>query len=151
MNNRADISVYDASGRLQLIVEVKSKRAASKEWVEQMHRNLLVHGLLPNAPYFLLVLPDYCHLWANGFSFDSLSPDYTIETAKVLAPYVDKMTWPLGEISEWSLELLVSAKFDDIVKLRTPIAELDADQFWLTRSGLYDVIKNGSVAVDTPV
>ena len=53
MSNQADIAVSAPDERVQLVVEVKNVRGASPEWAAQLRRNLLVHGLVPNAPFFV--------------------------------------------------------------------------------------------------
>ena len=107
---RADVAVYSPDGRLQLVVEIKNRSGASAEWVAQMRRNLLVHAVIPPSPYFLLVLPDFFYLWIDAMSVHELaSPDYQIQAAGVLAPYLDPSTQSLKDLNEYSLELLVTS------------------------------------------
>ena len=58
MKQYADIFAFDRDGQLVLIAEAKSKRGTSINWAAKMRRNMFAHGLMPNAPYFLLALPD---------------------------------------------------------------------------------------------
>ncbi|MCE2447488.1 MAG: hypothetical protein J4F35_03590 [Candidatus Latescibacteria bacterium] len=86
---RVDIAVYSPDRKLQLVVEIKNKLGASTEWVTRMRHNLLTHSFIPHVPYFLLVLPDFFHLWRDTTPMNSLAkPDYEIEAAKILAPYL---------------------------------------------------------------
>src|SRR5919202_1159445 len=110
MNSRPDIVVYRPDERVLLVAEVKNIRGASAEWAAQMRRNLLVHGIVPNAPFFLLALPDHFYLWKDGKSIqDTVPPDYEVETAVALGAYTERLGIPLEDLSEPSLELLVTS------------------------------------------
>ena len=146
---RADVAVYSPDGKLQLVVEIKNKSGASAEWVAQMRRNLLVHAVIPPSPYFLLVLPDFFYLWIDAMSVHELaSPDYQIKAAEVLTPYLSPSTQSLKDLSEYSLELLVTSWLEDLVG-----ADLQQDMAgpqlqWLFASGLYEAIRHGSITIE---
>ena len=72
MTKHADITVYDTNNNLQLVVEVKNQPDVSAHWATQMRRNLLKHEFTPNAPYFLLVLPENFYLWKKLFRLPDL-------------------------------------------------------------------------------
>jgi len=150
MSNQVDIAVSAPDERVQLVVEVKNVRGASPEWAAQLRRNLLVHGLVPNAPYFLLALPDRFYLWKAGATLpDAVPADYTVDTRDVLGSYTDRLGLPLTDLSEPSLELLVTSWLHDLIDYDltgngdTPL------QHWLVDSGLYQAIKHGSVTTAT--
>ncbi|MFN8489527.1 MAG: hypothetical protein U0350_18230 [Caldilineaceae bacterium] len=148
MNLQPDVVVYSSQDKPQLVVEVKNRSGASDEWARQMRRNLLAHALVPATPYFLLVLPDYIYLWrSKDLANIENPPDYKVETQVVLADYLQRLSRPLREISEYSLELLVNSWLKDIVNL-PQLAQDDPAQRWLIESGLYNAIQKGSVIAE---
>lgn len=148
MNLRPDVVVYSSQDKPQLVVEVKNRPGASDEWARQMRRNLLAHALVPVTPYFLLVLPDYIYLWrSKDLANIENPPDYKVETQVVLADYLQSLSRPLREISEYSLELLVNSWLRDVVNLPQLVQD-DPGQRWLIESGLYNAIQKGSVTAE---
>ncbi len=150
MTKSADAIVYDPDRKLQLVVEVKKTPAPSVEWARQMRRNLLAHALIPNAPYFLLALPDFFYLWKDATSVNDQEapPDYKIEALAALRPYIEQSNLSLNEISQYGFEFLVTSWLQDLVNFELTrdavVPELQA----LFDSGLYETIKNGSVAIE---
>ncbi|MBI1879756.1 MAG: hypothetical protein HYR94_16295, partial [Chloroflexi bacterium] len=108
MIRAADIVVYDQTKNIQLTVEVKNKIGASAEWAAQMRRNLLTHAVVPNAPYFLLALPDISYLWVDSHiqSAEAL-PNYEFNTKEILISYVNEANLSLDNLNEYSFELLI--------------------------------------------
>jgi len=148
---RVDIAVYSPDRKLQLVVEIKNKLGASAEWVTRMRHNLLVHSFIPHVPYFLLVLPDFFYLWTDTTPMNSLAkPDYEIEAAKILAPYL-KPTRSLNNLSGYGLELLTISWLEDIVRTDLQQNSVDPNLQWLFDSGLYEAIAHGSVAIEDTV
>jgi hypothetical protein len=146
---RADVAVYSPDGNLQLVVEIKNRPSASAEWVTHMRRNLLVHAVIPPSPYFLLVLPDFFYLWKDAMSVHELAPPaYQMKAAEVLAPYLDLSTQSLTDLSEYSLELLVTSWLEDLVGTELRRDTVGPHLQWLFDSGLYEAIRHGSVMVE---
>ena len=124
MARRTDIAVYSPDGTLRLAVEVKARPEASKAWAASTLRNLVVHGALPEVPYFMLALPDRFYLWKDphfapfgdqDFISDGIEPDYEIDTAHVLSHYLESVRTPLHEISEQGLELLAASWLSELM------------------------------------
>jgi hypothetical protein len=148
---RVDIAVYSPDRKLQLVVEIKNKLGASAEWVTRMRHNLLTHSFIPHVPYFLLVLPDFFYLWTDTTPMNSLAkPDYKIEAAKMLAPYL-KPTRSLNNLSGYGLELLTISWLEDMVRTDLQQDSVDPNLQWLLDSGLYEAIAHGSVAIEDTV
>ena len=146
---RADVAVYSPDGNLQLVVEIKNRPGASAEWVTQMRRNLLVHAVIPLSPYFLLVLPDFFYLWTDAVSAQELAPPaYQMKAAEVLAPYLDPSSQALKDLSEYSLELLITSWLEDLVGTEFRRDSVGPHLQWLFDSGLYAAITHGSVTVE---
>ncbi len=148
MHSQADMAVYSPNEGIQLAVEVKSKLGASPEWARQMHQNLLIYAVIPETPYFLLVLPDFIYLWKNThLSEQDNLPDYQVETKTVLAPYTRGLTKSLNEMTEYSLEMLVDSWLNELTHHRS-LDRQDPTQKWLIDSGLFDAINRGTVVTE---
>ncbi|WP_019500264.1 hypothetical protein [Pseudanabaena sp. PCC 6802] len=148
-NPDLDIAGYDKNNQLVLIVEVKQKLRASSEWVTKLRRNMLAHGYFPQTSFFLLVTPDRFYLWKNaGVLPEIIQPDYEIDATPILQPYADRTGVPIEHMSGRSLELIVEAWLDEIMRSDIPPAKLGSTQNWLFESGLYDAIKGGHAVLE---
>lgn len=149
---RADIAVFSADGKLQLIVEVKNKRNASTDWAINMRRNLYMHAMLPDAPYFLLALPERFYLWSEADSAEPLAaPDYEVPAESLLIDYIDAPQTSLDRLSEDSLELLVGSWLMNLVNANISEETAQSHDRWLFESGLYDAIRNGDVHIEAGI
>lgn len=143
-----DAAVFSPDQKIQLIAEVKAKRGATETWATQMRRNLLAHQAITNTPFFLLALPDHFYLWRDGATnVEEKPPDYSVETEKLLSPYLRNTGLSLQSLSASSFEFLVIAWLRDLVQ--TKISPDTPEQQWLIESGLFQAIQNGAVV--TPV
>src|SRR4051794_9203153 len=114
MSSQADVVVYGPDERVRLVAEVKALPGASAEWAAQLRRNLLMHGVVQNAPFFLIATPDRFYLWKDGKNGqDAVLPDYEVESARVLSSYIERLGVSLADLSEPSLELLVISWLHD--------------------------------------
>ena len=144
----ADMAVHGKDRHLQLLVEVKNKRGASKIWAAKMRRNMYAHGLLPEAPFFLLALPDKFYLWKDiALSIDLIEPDYEINPEPFLKPYYPKAYDPNYEISSEGFELIVSAWLHQILTIPS-VNLLPPNMDWLVSSGVFDAIHNGHLKLE---
>jgi hypothetical protein len=149
MTKHADITVYDTNNNLQLVVEVKNQPDVSAHWATQMRRNLLKHEFTPNAPYFLLVLPENFYLWKNSFLSElDAQPDYIVDTTEVLSAYFDPLPRTLNNISHDGLEMLMDAWIRHLVNSELKGETAGSELTWLFDSGLYETIKKGYVVID---
>ena len=160
MARRTDIAVYSPDGDLRLAVEVKALPNASKAWAASTLRNLIVHGALPEVPYFMLALPDHFYLWKDPHfaSYgdhdslpDSIEPDHEANAGRVLSHYLNGVSTPLHDLSGHSLELLVASWLSELMNSELTRETAPPDLQWLFDSGLYDAIKKGSVATEAVV
>jgi hypothetical protein len=144
----ADMAVHGKDQHLQLLVEVKNKRSASKIWAAKMRRNMYAHGLLPEAPFFLLALPDKFYLWKNiGLSTDLIEPDYEINPEPFIKPYYPKAYTPNYDISSEGFELIVSAWLHQILTVPS-VDLLPPNMDWLVSSGVFDAIHHGQIKLE---
>ncbi len=145
-SERVDIAVYSKDDQLQLVVEVKSKTAATPDWAARMRRNLAAHLAIPNSPFFLLALPDRFYLWCRLPSpLAVVPPDYDVDPAPLLAPYVADGARSLRAMSEGGLTLAVSSWLTDVVVSDPDAETAGSHQAWLFTSGLYHAIAGGVV------
>ena len=83
----ADLALYDRSGRLAAVAEVKSRFGTSREWAAQTRRNILAHGAPSDADFFLLVTPDRLYLWKDaGTDPIGVPPTFEADTQPEFAP-----------------------------------------------------------------
>lgn len=155
IRRRADVAVYGRDGLLRLEVEVKTRPGASPEWAARLLRNMLVHEAPPFAPHFMLALPDKIYLWdLRGLSLDSgffengIKPDYGIDAARALGPYIDGGPSSLHGLGEDGLELVVASWLTDLLNSDLSGEKDEPDARWLLESGLYEEVKGGSVATE---
>ena len=129
-----------------LLVEAKVKRGASEEWAARLRRNMYAHGELPRVPYFLVGLPDRFFLWGDVPNPTALvGPDYVIDPTPLLGPYFNRAGTSGEIVTEWGLELAMSAWLEKLVTGQTEATGTD-DGEWLRESGLLDAIHGGRVA-----
>lgn len=149
MLQMADIAVYGRDGALQLVVEVKGLSGVSPEWAAELRRNLLREELLPRSPFFLLALRDFFYLWTDARpGGDERPPEYVIDAAEALAPYVEGTSLSLTGLSSYGLDLLVLAWLHDLARLAQGGEGAPVAPGWLVESGLYQAIRNGSIVTE---
>lgn len=146
----ADIAVFDRTGALQVVVEVKGRPGASSEWAAGLRRNILAHGALA-VPYFLIVLPDRVFAWgpAHKLSASEVSPDFEGETQALLSPYLDKVKEATERLSDSSLEAIVATWLDQLADGEVGTSPLESD--WLVEGGLAAAVEGGRVEIGASV
>jgi hypothetical protein len=144
----ADILAFDKNGQLALIAEVKNKRGTSTTWAARMRRNMFAHGLLPNAPYFLLALPDAFYLWEqNGGASEAAEPTQKINPHQLLEPYYEKAGISPANLTGASFELIVTLWLNQVLRAKSP-QELNGNHDWILKSGLFDRLAGGHLELE---
>jgi hypothetical protein len=165
LRRRADVAVYSPDGRLQLEVEVKSRRGATSDWAARLLRNMLFHEAAPAAPYFMLALPEKLYLWDLRQrpltermlpSEGAPAPDHEAEASPVFAPYLGPYpnggNTPTADLGEDGLTFVVAAWLTDL--LNSDLRELQEQEpspalaGLIFDSGLYEAVRRGSVATE---
>lgn len=148
-----DIAVYGPDYKLQLVVDVVSRPHASQEWARETRETLLAYKAIPEAPFFLLALPEAFYLWTPATAQDPHAfPEHRIDARQALAPYIRGFEDVLEDINPYSLELLVSSWLQDLVySYRTADSGSEAELQWFFESGLAEAIQRGRVVVDVAV
>ena len=146
MAYRADMAAVNVLGEPTLAIEVRSKQKTSAAWAGQMRRNLLAHGVVAGAKFFLLALPDRFYLWKGaGNDLSELPPTYVIDPTDLLAPYFARADVSPGAIGERGFELIVGAWLQDLLEKEQLPDDLKREHPWIVESGLYDALKGGRV------
>lgn len=150
MKQYADILAFDRNGQLALIAEVKSKRGTSVNWAAKMRRNMFAHGLLPDAPYFLLALPDAFYLWENnGRGAEVIEPSQRVNPDPFLQPYYDESGIAPTDLTGRSFELIVASWLNQVVRAKSPHELENGSQDWLVNSGLFERLVGGHLELET--
>lgn len=151
MKFNADMAIYDKTGQLALVVEVKNKLDTSSIWAAKMRRNMLAHGLMPNASFFLLALPDRFYLWKDaGIVPEIVAPDYEIDPRPFLRSHYNGNDISLNSLTGESFELVISSWLNKLLQNDILPSELQ-EQNWLVESGLFEAIRLGHLAAQVPV
>jgi hypothetical protein len=149
MRQYADILAFDKTGQLALVVEVKNKRGTSSDWAAEMRRNLFAHGLLPNAPYFLLALPDTFYLWKNtDNSSDVVAPTQKVNPQPFLQPYFGSSDMTSNDLTGRSFNLVVTSWLNQVIRAQNTQELINENQDWLISSGLYNQLAGGHLALE---
>ncbi|MDM8563850.1 hypothetical protein QUF54_10905 [Candidatus Marithioploca araucensis] len=103
---KADFVVYDRHSQIVLIAELKRKTGVSAEWAAKWRRNILSHGDMPAAKFFLIALLVRFYLWKDaGNTPDSGTPTFEIDTQPILKPYLEESVISMKDISHQCFEL----------------------------------------------
>jgi|SRR5665213_2699014 len=153
MSTGPDFAVYSPDDKLQLVVEVKGTPRTDLNWAAKLRRNLLAHGAVPSAPYFLLVVPDQLYLWSHATEGSDALPDFHADTSKVLSRYLaiwerDAAT---STISERGLELAVRSWLSDLTGSASWSERERQANEWLRSSGLPESVRTGTVKAESAV
>lgn len=118
---------------------------SDEKWAAKLRRNLIAHGALPPAPYFLLVLPDHVYLWSHPERGESALPDFQGETRLILNGYLGHWSGPGNReaVSERGLELAVSTWLMDLTNpTQSSAPDGGEGTEWLHRSGLPRMLRS---------
>jgi len=147
MPYRQDFTVFNSAGELTLVVEVKARPGASPAWAAQLRRNLLAHGFVAKAKYFLLALPDRFFLWKEvGPEVAEMPPTHQIDAALLLGPYFERAGVALETASGDTLELAMAAWLRDLINEEGLSPDLRQAHPWLAE--LSDELRGGRVACE---
>lgn len=144
MFTRTDFALYDRSGRLTAVAEIKNKLGTSSEWAAQTRRNILAHGGSCSAGFFLLVTPDRLYLWKDAEPVQ-VPPTFEADTREEFAPYFESAKVDPQHLSGNAFEMLVATWLSDITRLAETTEEPPDDQGWLAKSGFRTAIRDARI------
>lgn len=111
-----DFLLYDRMRQLLLVCEVKTTRNENARWAAEYRHTLLMNELVPNAPYFLMVLSTYTYLWKDVSFKRNSPPNYEGRTYELLRPYLPSSYRSTNDLSEGALELAVASLLDNFAE-----------------------------------
>lgn len=144
---KADIAVYDQNDDLVLIVEAKLQQKTDVIWAAKFRRNLLVHGFLPNARFFLLALPDRFYLWKDSPFPTENAPSYVLDALPIIQPYLERAAVKIDTVTETGFQLLLMSWLFSLTTFDPDREMLSSELTWLAESGLLAAIKRGNVVL----
>lgn len=128
-----DFVAYDRNGQVVLLAEAKSRHGTSEHWAAGLRRNMLSHGILPWAKYFLIATPERMYLWRQERRNPAdVPPEFTIDAAKVFQPYFQKLQQEPSKIAPEAFELLVLTWLTDIARPGDNNLKQDPSAAWLS-------------------
>lgn len=146
MNPRADLIVRDDAGDPVFVVEVKNRKGLSAEIATQLRRNLVVHGLLRSARFFLLVSQDQGFLWAeNARDLPDAPPRIEFPMSGVVRRYLPERSSD-ERLRGMELELVILQWLTDLTRAEGVDVDANAEpERSLAQVGLLDVLQGGTV------
>lgn len=144
-----DFIAYDHAGGVILVAEVKSRFGTSEQWAARFRSNILAHGLLPKALFFLIATPERMYFWKQDHQgVADEPPGFTIDATKELKQYLDKLNKTPQALGEQALELLVLAWLTDIARTGEARVRQDPSMRWLAESGLIDSLETARIEMN---
>lgn len=141
---QADIVVFSRDKRPILVVELKDTGAyTTPESAAGVRRSLMAHGLLPDAPFFMLVTPIKQFLWPKIAAPHDL-PGFTAPSTSILDHYAAPRPSRPKQGRGGALEIVIFSWLSDLASgIRSPSRDSPADQM-LVESGVYQQIRGGT-------
>jgi hypothetical protein len=146
-NAGIDLVAYDPMGRVVLLAEAKSRGGTSAQWASRLRSNLLAHGALPQAKYFLIATPERIYLWQQDLwqkdaaAYEETAPDFIVDATKELKPYFEKFHQRPSEIGREEFEILVSSWLNNIAWSGEELHNGNSSLGWLKESGLAESLR----------
>lgn len=145
--NRFDFLVQDSAFRLSAIVEVKARRGTDADWAAQLRRNILAHGNVPDAEFFLIVTTDRVYLWKGVGTEPRLAPPtHVLDAEPLFRPYLERAQIDLSRLSPEAFELLVASWLNDVIHAEQIGGGALGGQSVLMETGLLPALRGGQVA-----
>ena len=141
-----DFVAYSDGGQPVLLVEVKSTRQTSEVWAARFRRNLLAHGTLPRAPFFLIATPERMYFWRQDDEMPiEETPQFTMDATYELRPYFEKFKQSPEKTGGQALELILFSWLVDLAESGQLRAKKDFSLKWLSDSGLLDALSSARI------
>jgi hypothetical protein len=141
-----DFIAYDNHGEVVLLAEAKSRSGTSDHWAAQLRRNILAHGALPRARFFLIATPEQIYAWKQkGHENEEALPDFRLDAQKELLPYLEKLNRTASDLSPRAFEILVFSWLNDLASPRSPEPGQPSAPQWLIDSGFLDSLRNARI------
>jgi hypothetical protein len=148
----ADYLVYSADQQLVMVVEVKVRAGAERQWAMQTRRNLLAHVHIPNVEYLLLAHPQRFYLWHNaGVEPALVEPTYEVDPLPFLQPYYEKSGLSPETISGSSFEFLIYGWLNELAIFGVTSELPTLQRQFLEESGLLNALARADIVGNYPI
>jgi hypothetical protein len=143
-----DLIAYDERGQALLLVLVKGSNDTSGLWAAQYRRNLLSHGRLPAAPFFLIATSDRMYFWhqKDGGPEEEL-PHFTLDATNELKPYLERLGFTREKAWGEVLESIVFYWLNDMAERGQIRVQQDPSLRWLSESGLLEALRRARIEI----
>jgi hypothetical protein len=146
---RIDFIAYDPDGTVVLLGEAKNRLGTTESWAAKLRRNILAHGLLPPAKYFLIATPERVYAWSQeDLPLTEVPPQFTVDVRKSLAPYFAKLKQNPAEIGPGAFDLLVLTWLADLTRSAVDGSELDPSLRPLSEAGLLSSLRQAQIEIN---
>jgi hypothetical protein len=144
-----DMIAYGEDGTVILLLEAKSRQGTSESWAAKLRRNMLAHGGLPDAKYFLIATPERMYGWKqDALSANDVPPQFTVDAEKALGPYFVKLNQDPATIGPRAFELLILTWLTDITRSAERRPEADPSLKSLSESGLLSSLQQAEIEMN---
>jgi hypothetical protein len=144
-----DLIAYDQAGRVVLLAEAKSRLGTSAEWAARFRRNMLSHGTLPEALFFLIATPERLYFWKQDHpDAPEEPPEFTIDATAEFKPYLDRLERSSRTLSQQALEVVVYVWLTDVARGGSARAGNDPSMRWLSDSGLIGSLEKARIEMN---
>lgn len=144
-----DFIAYDEQGRAILLAEAKGRMGASAEWAARFRRNMLAHGVLPKAPFFLIATPERMYFWKQDQEdLAEELPGFIVDAAKEFRPYLGNLGRAGQGVGGHALELMVFAWLGEIARSGEERVRQDPSMRWLVESGLIGALEHARIEIN---
>jgi len=143
--DRHDIVIQNPDGQFVAVVDVKSYKNLTPEIATALRRTRMLHTLLPQTPYYLLVSQEKGFLWKNAWrEGPETPPTYEFPMDSVITRYrkSKQEEKPFGR----ELESLALRWLHDLADAKVWANE--EPEKTLALSGFTDSVKEGMVMVE---
>jgi hypothetical protein len=141
MTVRVDLLIRNQKGQILAVVEIKNRQDIDLDMATAFRRNMIVHGLVPEIPFFLLLSQDIGFVWKGTVNPDA-PPAYQFPMNNVVARYLPGLA-PGERLKEVQLELVLLQWLTDLAE--EPQIALEEPEKSLALSGFLESIRGATV------
>lgn len=140
---RPDILIQSPEDLPIAVVEVKNRQDLTREVATALRRNIIIHSLLPQTPFFLLISQEVGFLWKSAAS-PNAPPAYEFPMSKVVTRYLKRE--PGERLYGIELEFLVLQWLNDLAsgKLKTS----EEPEKTLALAGFNESIREATITIE---
>lgn len=143
--DRRDIVIQNPDGQFVAVIDVKSYKDLTRDVATELRRVRMLHTLLPQTPYYLLVSQERGFLWKNAWrEGPETPPNFEFPMDSVIARYrkSKQEEKPFGrELESLALRWLHDLADANVRTNEEPEKTLDL-------AGFTDSVKEGTVMVE---